>query len=194
MKGLLIKDFYVILKQLKLFVAIIGVLALINGGMAQFALFMCAAFPLTAISYDEQSKWNDFAIMLPYKKRDLALSKYILGYLSVFVVAISSTLTQFIFSLIKTSPTDFTFSTLFMATGIALSFIALEMPIFLKFGVEKGRLAFILYIVFVSVIMDLLNKTSTDVYFLITFPSYIYFLIVLGINAISIYISTRIQI
>jgi ABC-2 type transport system permease protein len=80
MRGLLLKDFLVVTKQLKLFLIIIPVMAMVGGGsMASMAILMGSVLPMTAIAYDERSKWNEIAVMMPYSKKEIVLSKYLLG-------------------------------------------------------------------------------------------------------------------
>ena len=62
MKSLLLKDCYVITKQLKIFLVIIPVIALTTGGsMNALAILLGAVLPMTAIAYDERSKWEQLA-------------------------------------------------------------------------------------------------------------------------------------
>ncbi|MEG0372022.1 MAG: ABC-2 transporter permease [Clostridium sp.] len=82
MSGLLIKDILVITKQLKIFLIIIPVMAITGGGsMDMLAILMSSVLPMTAIAYDERSKWNQIAVMMPYSRKDMVISKYLLGYI-----------------------------------------------------------------------------------------------------------------
>ena len=66
MKGLLIKDWKTLLKQMKVMLVIVVVLACIPGTyMAAFALFYAAMLPITALAYDERAKWDELAAMMP---------------------------------------------------------------------------------------------------------------------------------
>ena len=60
MKGLLIKDWKTLLKQMKVMLVIVVVFTCIPGTyMAAFALFYAAMLPLTALAYDEtMSDWR----------------------------------------------------------------------------------------------------------------------------------------
>lgn len=54
MKGLLIKDFYTVVTQLKIFVILIIVFALIPGySMGAFAMVYAALLPINALAWDE---------------------------------------------------------------------------------------------------------------------------------------------
>lgn len=83
MRALLMKDFYVLFKQMKLFFVMILFFSLIpNQNMASFAAVYAGMLPFSALAYDEQSKWDQLAVTMPYSRRDLVLSKYVLGYLA----------------------------------------------------------------------------------------------------------------
>lgn len=84
MKGLLIKDFYTVVTQLKIFVILIIVFALIPGySMGAFAMVYAALLPINALAWDEQSKWDNLARMMPYSRFDLVFSKYLIGYIYI---------------------------------------------------------------------------------------------------------------
>ena len=56
MKGLLLKDFYVLLKQLKLYLVIIVILSVIPSlNMTSFGIIYAAILPITVIAFDERS-------------------------------------------------------------------------------------------------------------------------------------------
>ena len=46
-----------------------------------------ALLPVTALAWDEQSKWDGLAKMMPYSKFELVFSKYTVGYISVAAAA-----------------------------------------------------------------------------------------------------------
>ena len=76
MKALLLKDTYVIWKQMKIFLIIILVFSAIPSGFnSAFAVIYAAMMPYTAMAYDERSKWDQMAAMMPYSARDVVLGK-----------------------------------------------------------------------------------------------------------------------
>ena len=46
--------------------------------------------PYTAMAYDERSKWNQLAAMMPYSDRDIVLSKYVFGWLFILAATAAS--------------------------------------------------------------------------------------------------------
>lgn len=138
MKALLLKDFYVVTKQLRIFIFIIPFIALSTGGkMSAFAIFLGASLPMTAIAYDEHSKWNELAIMMPYTKFQLIFSKYMLSYICIIGATLLSMIGQKMVGFYNN------WQIVFFAVMGALVFVAINTPIFFKFGSEKGRFMFI---------------------------------------------------
>lgn len=83
MKALLLKDFYVLWKQMRIFLLLIVVFSALPGGYsAIFAVTYAALLPYSCVAYDERSKWDQLAAMLPYTVRDLVLSRYVLGWIA----------------------------------------------------------------------------------------------------------------
>jgi len=105
MKGLLIKDFFVISKQLKIFIAALIIFSIMPGySLSVFAILYSGLLPITALAYDERSKWNNLAAMMPYSMGEIVFSKYLLGYICVFGISILSVLGGLIYSLISNTP------------------------------------------------------------------------------------------
>ena len=82
MKALILKDTYVIWRQMKYFLVMLLLFcALPNGFNNAFAVVYAAMLPYTALAYDERSKWDQLAAMMPYSTRDIVLGKYVFGWL-----------------------------------------------------------------------------------------------------------------
>ena len=82
MKALLYKDACVIWGQLKILVLLVALFCLmpqlrLNGFFLIYAGIM---FPTTLMSFDERSKWDTLAGMLPYADRERVLSRYVSGW------------------------------------------------------------------------------------------------------------------
>lgn len=142
MKGLLIKDWKTLLKQMKVMLAIVVVFACIPGTyMAAFALFYAAMLPVTALAYDERAKWDELAAMMPYTAKAIVGSKYVLGLMLVLPVLALSILSRL---LVHSTPivSEDTMSLLITAC-LSLILMAINLPFMFRFGVEKGRLIYI---------------------------------------------------
>ena len=143
MKGLLIKDWKTLLKQMKVMLVIVVVFACILGTyMAAFALFYAAMLPITALAYDERAKWDELAATMPYTAKAIVGSKYVLGLTLVLPVLALSMLSQLI---VHSAPivSEDTMSLLITAC-LSLILMAIDLPFMFHFGVEKGRLIYIL--------------------------------------------------
>ena len=101
MKALLLKDFYVLWKQMKAFLVLILLFSALPGSYnAIFAVTYAAMLPYSCVAYDERSKWDQLAAMMPYSNRDLVLSRYILGWIAGAGACLLSLLLQEGFALI----------------------------------------------------------------------------------------------
>ena len=188
MKALLLKDCYVITKQLKIFLIAMLILAFWGGSSLNLmALFIASMLPMTAIAYDENSKWNDFASMLPYTKKDMVISKYILSYICLFVATVLVGLGSVISKIFFIKDMQIEYMAIVVSVILVLAITAINMFIFLKIGVEKGRLFFIILMVCTSIfggdLANLLPPLSVIVMFLC----------VVILNIVSIMFSLRIK-
>ncbi len=195
MKSLLLKDFYVITKQLKIFLIIIPVIALTTGeAMSTFSILLGAVLPMTAIAYDERSKWNELASMMPYSKFDLIFSKYLLGYLCMFGAALLVFIGQIIGKNNGLVVIDDDINVLLFAVMGGLIFIAINTPILFKFGSEKGRFVFIITMALVGASGPILQKVDSRIILKIFNLSPVILLaFVVILNVMSLMISMNIK-
>ena len=157
MKALILKDLYTLYKQLKFFLLMIVIFACMPGSsFAGFAIIYAAMLPITAIAYDERSKWNHLAAMMPYSTRQLVLSKFALGCLLTASAVALSIVAQFIVSQVRhIAFGEIELITILFFFAIALILQAINLPFMFRFGVEKGRLAFIILIIISTSAMTL---------------------------------------
>lgn len=195
MTSIILKDLYVLTKQLKIYLVIISVMALTTGEtMSVFAILLGAALPMTAIAYDERSKWNELAAMMPYSKFDLVFGKYLLGYFCMFGAALIVLVGQTVGKISGVMPTKDGMTVLLFAVVGGLTFIAMNTPILFKFGTEKGRLVFIIIMALVGASGPILQKMDNRIIFETSKISPVILLISAAIlNVISIIISMKIQ-
>ncbi len=148
MKGLLIKDLRLMVKQQKIFSSVVFIavlLAVVTGNtffIISYMTFVASLFTLTSISYDEFDNGNAFLFSLPITRRMYVKEKYGVAMLlggglwvvsTVFAVAVGE--------MKKTVPMG---DTLIAACGILpimLVMLAVMLPVQLKYGGEKGRMA-----------------------------------------------------
>ena len=142
MKALLLKDSYVLLKQMRFFFVLMAIFAVLPSfSMASFALVYSAMLPYTALAYDERSKWDTLAAMLPYTSYDIVAGKYVLGYLCTGGILLVSAAARLV------TAKAFEIPMLLVLASVALLLMALTLPLMFKWGVEKGRLLFVFLMV-----------------------------------------------
>ena len=143
MKGLMWKDIYTLLKQAKFILLLMVLFACLPGySMSAFAIFYGAMLPITALAYDERSKWDELAAMMPYSVKEIVGSKYVLGLLLVLPVLALSVLSRLI---VHSTPIagENTMAMLITAC-LSLILMSINLPFMFHLGVEKGRLIYIL--------------------------------------------------
>lgn len=153
MKGLLLKDFYSLLKNCRYLMLIIIVFIAVScfGNNNLFFIYYPTLFasmiPVTLISYDEREKWNIYALSLPYTKAQFVSSKYLIGLLFELTVFILSAVAQ-AFRMISTNSflAKEYFSLILSIFVIGLIGPSFLLPFIFKFGSEKGRIAYLVVI------------------------------------------------
>lgn len=141
MRGLLLKDWLVISKQAKVYFVLMIVFALVPQ-MGTYSIFFGALLPITAFAYDERSRWDTMARMMPYSFWNVVAGKYVFGYLAVGGIALLETMVQIVYCLMGVSPLRFGVSMqgIWIPVLVALTLMALEMPVIFWIGVEKTRM------------------------------------------------------
>ena len=151
MKALVLKDFYVLWKQMRMFLLIMVLLSVVGGIFnSVFVVVWCAMLPYTAMAYDERSHWDQLAAMMPFSKRDLVLSKYVLGWLCMAAATVLSLAFQTAaFAFNHEAPSLSVWAMCFLGGTLALD---LTLPMVFRFGVEKGRWGFMIIVFGVAVL------------------------------------------
>lgn len=146
MSALILKDFYVLWRQMRLFLLLLLIFSAIPGSFnSTFVVVYAAMLPYTAMAYDERSKWNQLAAMLPYSRRDIVLGKYVFGWLVSTAAAAASFLLQLIVSACFHYGSAVPMGSV-LAFFTSLCILAITLPLMFRFGVEKGRLVMFLII------------------------------------------------
>lgn len=161
MKGLLLKDYYMLLKQVKLYLIFIVILSIIpNMNLSSIATVYAAMLPITLIAFDERSKWDQLAFMMPYTKRELVLSKYLIGYIAIVICCLLSLALQAIVGMVTRQgfSTEQLFNVVLTAV-VGLILIAINLPFMFWLGVERGRIVFMVLIAF-TVFVGMMSADS----------------------------------
>ncbi len=197
MKALLLKDFLTLSRYLRMALLFVVIFACIPGGsMAAYALVFAAMIPLTALAYDEQSKWPRLAAMMPYSSRQLVMSKYLLGYIMLGGAILLSAVSMVVTALVRGDALDPAGLAMLLVLACAASLIlAITMPLILHFGVEKGRLVMLVGVAAIVGITFVLGEddglmAAMDAS-LVTVAA-VFLAVCVAINALSIPLSVRI--
>lgn len=151
MKALLKKDIYVLVRQMKIFLLMMAVFAVVPSlNLSVFAIAYCGMLPYTAMAYDERSKWPKLAAMMPYTTGDIVLSKYVLGWLATAIASVLSLAAHGILGRFLSVEYSMPLSAVLPSFCVGLIMIALTLPLMFRFGVEKGRMFFVLFIVMLA--------------------------------------------
>lgn len=161
MRGLLIKDIINMKAQTKVLILLIVfqffvALSIENTSMlGAIIAIMAAMLPITAMAYDEKAKWDRYALTMPITRRDLVLSKYILGLGFSVIAFILNVLINFALGYY---PVKEIFLLSAALLGAGLLFLTLVMPVMFKYGVEKGRIVMMILIFSPTAAAVLLQK------------------------------------
>lgn len=146
MRGLLEKDLC-ILKQRKNFFLIMflvcGVLAVTSEGsfVVAYMTLLFSLFSLSTLNYDEFDKSFGFLMTTPINEKIYVVEKFAFALLTGGVGWIISILLVLIAGTVKQVPTSFEeFISYLIYIPTGLLFLAVNMPIQLKYGQEKSRL------------------------------------------------------
>lgn len=158
MKGLLLKDFYQVVKYCRSYLLIclvfLGFSLFVPDSSEFFVVYPCmlaSMIPMNLISYDTSSRWEVMSLTLPYSREQLVSAKYLMGLIcemGVLLLTVAfqglKTVTAGVFSAAELGNLAITLIT------ISLLLPALMLPLIFKLGVEKGR---VFYIASVGVLM-----------------------------------------
>lgn len=166
MKGLLLKDFCILKKQMKLmvvfviFYAIWAVAAKMPTMMGTMVILLSIMMPISSMSYDEAGQWYRYAFSLPIPRRTLVLSKYVLGFLvSLGGLVVSAIGNIIILALTNGENALESWLAIIGFLELGVIFLSIIIPILFKYGVEKGRLLIVVIAVIPSLLVALLGST-----------------------------------
>ena len=153
MKGLLLKDWYMMKKYCKSYIIIAAVftaLSLASKGNMFFVFYpclLCGMIPVNLLGYDERSRWMQYSGTMPYTKTQLVSAKYLIGLLSQTAMLIVMGIAQGIKTTVSGDFVwnDFIVLMLMMLIMATLT-SSISLPFIFKLGVEKGRTAYYLMI------------------------------------------------
>lgn len=171
MKGLLIKDLKIILNQKKLFLVAVlfgAFFAYTNKDVtfaATYIVILMSMLALTTISYDDINGGMLFILSLPTTRKLYVIEKYVFTALNLLCSCVASIVICML--LAQLFGIDVNTSTVIASTagstvGVGLM-LSVNIPLELKFGVEKSRTAIFLSVAAIAVIVVGGYKLLTEV-------------------------------
>ena len=156
MKGLLLKDWYMMKKYCRsyLLIAVVFIAVSLFSSDNMFFVFypclLCGMIPVNLLGYDERSRWMQYSGTLPYTKTQIVSGKYLVGLLAQITVLVATGVAQAVKMIIAHNfiPGDFAVLMLLMLIISTLT-SSICLPFVFKLGVEKGRTAYYIMIGFV---------------------------------------------
>ncbi len=172
MKGLLLKDFYMVWKHFKIFFLIMLLFTSMSffGGdntfFACFPILLMASIPITLLAYDERSGWIKYCGALPYSTAQIVSEKYLIG----LILQAAAMIVSFIVLGVEnfTSSHYGISNTITMITGVfivSLLIPTVGLPFSLKYGTEKGRMVYYLIIAAIAGVFAL-GMNYAEAYFI----------------------------
>lgn len=169
MKGLLLKDWYLITRYCR-FLYLVD-LAFIVGALflSGFTIFIAypalfaAVVPLTLYSYDEREKWHIYSGALPVSRAQLVSAKYIAGLLSEAAVLLLTVVLRAAARRFLPGGAQDDLLPILIASALSLVTPAVTLPLMFRLGAEKGRIGYTIVIAFVCAgSIVLLNRDAPN--------------------------------
>ncbi|MBQ9346195.1 MAG: ABC-2 transporter permease [Oscillibacter sp.] len=144
MKGLLLKDWYLLRKAVVTYVVITLAFQAMPASGGILTVLYAATLPASAFAYDDRSRWGDLAAMLPCSVRDIVLSRYLLGWGGCLFFNLTALAGQALFAALLPNYLEsrlFTGFPGFITTlSVSLLFLAMTLPLNFRFDTEKSRI------------------------------------------------------
>lgn len=150
MKGLLLKDGYQTVSQMKtmyLTVAVVLVVWMFSTSDSyafpiSYAAIFLGVLPVNLLGYDQNSGWVEYSLTLPVSKKVLVAEKYLVGLLCAAASVVIGGLFVVVLSLRKGAALDGT--ALFFVGNTILLMNGISLPLMYRLGAEKARMIYIL--------------------------------------------------
>jgi len=146
MKGLLLKDWYLTTKYMRALIlislafAVMSVLSPENGFFRIYPAVMFAMIPVSLYSYDDREKWTVYAQAFPVSRAQYVTEKYLFG------VICTAALVALLAVLHLVTGAEGVDGAVTLSLFLALVSASLMLPVLFRFGAEKGRIAYLIFI------------------------------------------------
>lgn len=147
MKGLLVKDFGLLLQQKKFLMLLLLLSIVLNFNsdgsfVVGYLTFVCSFFVINSITYDEYENGYRFLFTLPFRRETYVRAKYVFAVLVCAMAWLAGCLISTAFYLAKNQMSGLQagMGDTCMLLPLILIFLAVMLPVQFKFGSEKGRI------------------------------------------------------
>jgi len=199
MKGLLLKDLYMMKNYCKsyLFLVIIFIAVSFVGDTNLFFIFypcmLCGMIPVNLLGYDERSRWLQYSETMPYTKGQIVSGKYLIGLgTQIAMISIVGIAQAIRMSHGGTFVLGEYLVLMMLLVILSLLASSITLPFMFKLGVEKGRMAYYIMIGVVCAGSIISSNLLSDKFRTVIKPNGILPIICLvgiGIYALSWYLS-----
>ena len=153
MKGLILKDLYMMKKYCRSYLIITVVFIAVSFASSENLFFifypclLCGMIPVNLLGYDERSKWLHYSETMPYTKGQIVSGKNLIGLGTQVAVLLVTGIAQAIRMSISANFVLGEYLVLMMLLLImSLLASSIVLPFMFKLGVEKGRMAYYIMI------------------------------------------------
>ncbi|MEY8230790.1 ABC-2 transporter permease [Oscillospiraceae bacterium 50-16] len=162
MTGLILKDLLVMRKALKSYLmimvlyAVLAYLEVLNYSfIITFIQVMLMVLPLSAFAYDEQAKWDRYAMSLPLGRVRVVGARYLFVLALSLGTAAAGLLGTLLLHLVQQADWMEMLVTLSFSTTIGLLIPAILLPLCYKLGAERAR-PYLYAVIFIPTILIVL--------------------------------------
>lgn len=169
MKGLLLKDWYMLWKEVKYYVPFTVVYALVAAFTGVPMMFVMINVMLgsmivkSLMAREEQNKWNSMAVNLPVTVKEMVTEKYLIGLVGTLASNVVSFLVLLVIKLAFQRNTQMPLFPFFMIyMGFGAIYLAGELPVLFKFGTTKGRVVFMTVVALLAGVSAAVSSTLSE--------------------------------
>ncbi len=194
MKGLLLKDWYMMRKYCRYYL-LLGIvffafsIAEDNMFFVFYPCLLCGIIPANLLGYDERSRWMQYSGTLPYTRAQIVSGKYLIGLFAQTSMLLLMGIAQGIRSSFRGDDFLVIMLLLLIASTVTSS---VTLPFIFRLGVEKGRAAYYVLVGLVSGISVMMNGLFRGPFRTVIRPNLVLVLLAaagVGLYALSWYLS-----
>lgn len=180
MKSMILKDIYNIthnMRSLALLLVMFVFIMLPQGGASGYiptSCVLCSMMVITTFSFDNMSKWEKYALVMPITKKDLVAAKFIVLLIFTGFGAVSGLVLGIIGGIILGSfhpadPAEWVTTAAVAGASICagIFFGSIAIPLLFRFGAEKARIlsivAFLIPVVLGLLVYKLLSMAGVAI-------------------------------